>query len=532
MNIAFGVLGGLGLFLYGVNLMGTGLQKVAGERLKKLIEVLTNNRVMGVFVGAGVTMLIQSSSATTVMVVGFVNAGIMKLTQAIGVIMGANIGTTVTAQLIAFKLTDVAPVVIAIGVGIWIFSSKRKNREIAEALIGFGILFMGMDMMKDALKPLSESQVFKDVIVSLENPVLGILVGFGLTVILQSSSASIGLLLALASAGLIGVDIAFPILFGDNIGTCVTALLSSIGANKTAKRAAVMHLLFNIIGTVIFMVILRYPIEAFVTQMTDDPARQIANAHTFFNIINVLIQLPFAGFIVYAAKKMVPGEIEQKAGLKYLDSRIIETPSIAVGQASKEVLRMGKLVLEQLKNSKEAFYNQNEKLANEVFKQEKIVNDLESDITKYLVELSNAPLTDEQHATITTLFNTINDLERVGDHADNIAEFAYYRIENKVDFSDQALDELMDMFNQVEQAFQTSLDAFKTADTNIANRVIEYEGYIDKLEKENRSSHIDRLNKMKCNPSAGIVFLDIISNLERIADHSSNIALSILDALK
>ncbi|EOD01629.1 Na/Pi cotransporter family protein [Caldisalinibacter kiritimatiensis] len=533
MEIAFGVLGGLGLFLYGMNLMGTGLQKVAGDRLKKLIEILTNNRFMGVLVGTVVTMIIQSSSATTVMTIGFVNAGLMNLSQAIGIIMGANIGTTITAQLIAFKLTDIAPIVVAIGVGIWIFSSKKKNKEIAEILIGFGILFVGMDFMGSYLKPLSKSQTFKDILTSLNNPYVGIVVGFALTTIVQSSSASIGLLLALAGQGLINVEMALPILYGDNIGTTTTALLSSIGASKTAKRAALMHFLFNIIGTLLFIFVLQFPILKLVDILAkNDVQRQIAHAHTLFNVINVIVQFPFAGFIVKAVKRIIPGEIEITQGLKYLDSRIIETPSIAAGQASKEVLRMGKIVENSFKTSINSFFERDEKLTHEVFEIEKQINELEKDITKYLIELTHAPLTDEQQATITTLFNTINDLERVGDHADNIAELSQYTIDHRLEFTDEAKKELETMFNKVQESFNLALMAFKTADMEMAKKVINYEKEIDKMEKQLRANHIERLNKSLCHPTSGIVFLDIISNLERIADHASNISLSILDAIK
>lgn len=534
MQVAFGVLGGLGLFLYGMNLMGTGLQKAAGEKLKKLIEVLTNNRFMGVIVGTIVTMVVQSSSATTVMVIGFVNAGLMNLSQAVGVIMGANLGTTITAQLIAFKLTDIAPVVVAIGVAIWLFSSKKKYKEIAEIMIGFGILFIGMDFMSNHLKPLSKSQTFSDILKSLNNPFLGILVGFGLTTIVQSSSASIGLLLALASQGFITIDMAFPILFGDNIGTTTTALLSSIGASKTAKKAALMHFLFNLVGTILFMVVLKYPIQELVRYLSpNDIQRQIANAHTFFNLTNVFIQFPFAGFLVIAANKLIKGDDDEDVqGLKYLDTRIIETPSIAVGQASKEVLRMGKMVQNNFKNSIDSFYFKDEKLTKKVFEEEKRINEIEKEITQYLIQLSNAPLTNEQHATVTTLFHAINDIERVGDHADNIAELAQYRIDNKLWFTDTALDELKIMFDKVENIYKNALLAFKTADPNIARKVIGSEDEIDIMEKQYRAHHIERLNSQTCQPSSGIVFLDVISNLERVADHSSNIALYILDAIE
>lgn len=534
MQIAFGVLGGLGLFLYGMNLMGTGLQKAAGEKLKRLIEVLTSNRLMGVIVGTLVTMVIQSSSATTVMVIGFVNAGLMTLSQAVGVIMGANVGTTMTAQLIAFKLSDYAPVVVAIGVAIWLFSSKKKNKEIAEILIGFGILFIGMDFMGNHLKPLGEYQGFKDLLVSLENPFLGILVGFGLTTLLQSSSASIGLLLALSGQGLITIDIALPILFGDNIGTTTTALISSIGANKTAKRAALIHFLFNVIGTIIFMFILRKPVEALVMSFTpNDISRQIANSHTLFNLINVIIQFPFAGFLVLAARKLIRGEEQDEVhGLKYLDTRIMETPSIAVNQASKEVLRMGKIVRDNLRTAFEAFYQKDEKLVQKVFEEEKRINEIEREITKYLVQLSNAPLTDQQHAKVNILFHAINDIERVGDHADNIAELCQDRIDNKLWFTDTALDELHIMFDKVDEVFSKSLLTFKTADAKVAEEVITLEAEIDIMEKKYRDSHIERLNTQSCEPSSGIVFLDLISNLERVSDHSSNIAMYIMDALK
>lgn len=531
MDIAIGVLGGLGLFLYGMNLMGTGLQKAAGDRLKKLIEVLTNNRFMGVLVGAGVTMIIQSSSATTVMVIGFVNAGIMTLNQAVGVIMGANIGTTVTAQLIAFKLTDVAPLAVALGVGIWLFASKKKAKDLAEIMIGFGILFIGMDIMGASLAPLAENPKFASIMANLNDPFLGVLVGLGLTTILQSSSASIGLLQALAGQGLININMAFPILFGDNIGTTTTALLSSIGTNKTAKRAAIIHLLFNLIGTIVFMTVLRIPVQALVTKLNPgNIQRQIANAHTIFNLTNVVIQFPFANLLVKIANKFVPGEIEEEtAGLKFLDSRIIETPSIAVGQVSKEVYRMAKIVEDNVRTASKGFLDGNEKLTREVFEQEKVINRLERDITEYLVELSNAPLTDEQHCLVNTLFNAINDIERVGDHADNIAELAQFRIDNNIMFTDNAIKELGVMFGKVEKVYISAVDSFKNDNLDEAKEVLVLEEEIDLMEKQYRANHIDRLNKLSCQPSSGVVFLDVISNLERISDHSSNIASYTID---
>lgn len=529
----FTVLGGLGLLLYGITQMSSGLEKAAGEKLKKMIELFTKNRLMGVIVGAVVTMIIQSSSATTVMVVGFVNAGLMSLSQAIGIIMGANIGTTITGQIIAFKLTDYAPMFIAIGVTIWLVSNKKKNKDIAEIIIGFGILFLGMKTMSGPLKALKTLPAFQHMMTSLENmPVIGVFVGFIVTVIVQSSSASMGLLQSFAGQGLVSLKVAFPILFGENIGTCTTALISSINANKTAKRAALMHLLFNIVGTLIFMIILQVPVRYIVTKLSpNDVVRQIANAHTLFNVINVMILFPFAGLIVKAAMKLIPGRDEDVDGLKYLDTRIIETPSIAVGMASKEVLRMGKFVGETLDIAKNAILNKDETLTMKVFEAEKKINRMQKDITNYLIELTHASLSDEQHTIVTTLLNTVNDLERVGDHADNIAELAQYRIDNNVSLSDLAIEELRVMFDSVDKSYKKSLIAFKTADEKTAKQVLDFERQIDDMEKRLRANHIKRLNEGTCLGDAGIVFLDLISNLERVADHASNIALTIIDAL-
>lgn len=535
MDIALPVLGGLGLFLYGMNIMGTGLEKAAGEKLKRLIEILTSNRLMGVLVGTLVTMIIQSSSATTVMVVGFVNAGLMNLSQAVGVIMGANIGTTVTAQLIAFDLADVAPLAVAIGVGIWLTSSKRRFKNLAEILIGFGILFIGMDMMGSGLKPLANNPVFSNIMTRLNDPFLGVIVGFGLTTLIQSSSASIGLLQTLASLGLIDIKMAFPILFGDNIGTTTTALISSVGANRTAKRAAVIHFLFNLIGTLIFVLILRIPIEAIVLKISPyDVKRQIANAHTLFNMINTILLLPFGNLLIKAAEKFVPGEDKgvETSELKYLDSRILETPSIALGQVAKEVYRMAKIVEDNFKSSYLAFVNKDEKLTQQVFSTEKIINQLETDILQFLVKLSNEPLNESQHVQVNALINMINDIERVGDHADNIAELSQVAIENNLPFSDIALKELENIFNKTFEAYKNATEAFHAEDFEKAKMALKLEEEVDRLEKEYRENHIDRLNNMLCLPHSGVIFLDFLSNLERISDHSSNISLYVLDVLE
>lgn len=534
MEILLGLVGGLGLFLYGMNVMSIGLQKAAGDKLKSIIGLLTTNRIMAVIVGAVVTAIIQSSSASTVMVVGFVNAGMMKLTQAVGVIMGANIGTTITAQIITFKIDKYAPLIVGLSVGLWLFTKNRKVKQLAEAFIGFGILFIGMSFMGNALRPLKEYEAFRQMLVNFgDNPFLGILAGFIITVAVQSSSASTGVLLALAMEGLIPIVSGLPILFGINMGTTVTAVLSSIGANNTAKRAAAFHFLFNFIGTVIFMAFLQGPTYRIITYLTPgDIPRQIANAHTLFNVVNTLILLPFTGILVRMAMRIVPGEEEVNYGIKYIDYRILEAPSIATVSAIKETLHMGNVAKESLENALQAFIENNQKKIDETLKLEKIINEIEREMSGYLVKLSNTNISLDNRETVTGLFNTINDIERVGDHAENIAELAQIKIDNQLIFSDQAIKELNEISALALRAFSNSLTAMRNLDGSLATKVIELEGRVDVLEKTLRANHIERLNNQTCIPTSGVIFLDIISNLERIADHSANIAMSVLDKVK
>lgn len=531
-QMGFELLGGLGLFIYGMNVMGAGLQKAAGDRLKKLLEILTTNRLMGVMVGALITVLIQSSSATTVMVVGFVNAGLMGLMQATGVIMGANIGTTVTAQLVAFKFTDIAPVVVAVGVALLLFAPKKKYRQLGEILTGFGILFIGMHLMSSSMEPLRELQAFSDLMAGFgRNRFLGILAGFVVTAVIQSSSASIGLLQALAVNNLITLNIALPILFGQNIGTCVTALLSSIGTNITARRAAMIHLIFNIVGTFIFIGITG-PVVKMVQYFGGDTVRQIANAHTFFNIANTVLLLPFVSLLVVASRRLIPGEEEKDGILKYLDHRILETPSIAVVQTVKEVARMGRTSQETLKLAADGFMKEDERLINHSFQREKMVNAMERELTQFLVSLANSGLSSVENNLVTGLFHTINDIERIGDHAENIAELGQYRLDNRLVFSDMAVKELQEMIGYVYSMVDDVITALEKKDFALARDVRKREDEVDRMERELRERHIGRLNKFQCIPSAGVIFLDIISNLERIADHCSNIAAAVLDRLK
>ena len=528
LEIAISLLGGLGLFLYGMNLMAEGLQKSAGDKLKKIVEKLTSNTVMGVLVGTVVTAIIQSSSAATVMVVGFVNAGIMSLSQAIGVIMGANIGTTVTAQLVSFKLEAIAPVALGIGIILYLFSKKEKTKELATILLGFGILFTGMEFMKDAVKPLAEYEGFRRALIYFgEHQFLGIIAGFAITGIIQSSSASMGMLIALASQGLIPLSSALPILYGDNIGTCVTSLLSSIGASRNAKRAATMHLTFNVIGTLIFVLILNYPISALVKWLDPtDAARQIANAHTIFNVVNVLILLPFAKYIVKIVLKIMPiteEESEVTAATKYLDERIIQTPSIALGNTVKEVSRMGQKANKALEYSMNSLINKSMTDVEKTVKYEEHVNLLQKEILNYLLKLSKSPLNDEERNKVDLLFNTVNDIERVSDHAENISELSRLAIEKDLQFSDTALEEMNNIYSKAKENFNIALKGLESYDKSIISKVYEIEDEVDALDKLYRKKHIERLNNGKCTIDSGVLFLDLLTNLERISDHSCNI---------
>lgn len=536
------VFSGLGLFLFGMNLMSEGLEKAAGSKLKSIVGKLTTNRYIGVGVGAFVTAIVQSSSATTVMVVGFVNAGIMTLTQAIGVIMGANIGTTITGVLVALKLTDLAPFAIGFGVMMMLFAKNTKTKKYAQILLGFGLLFLGMSTMKHGMGDLKHNPVLKEILGSFAhggffNTAAAVFVGFAITAIVQSSSATTGILIGLALAGGISLRAAFPILLGTNIGTCVTAMISSVGTTKNARRAAIMHLTFNLIGTLLFLVALRYPTIWFVEHVLADkfhfiPAQQIAAAHVIFNILTTLILIWFAPLLVRLSKliiKETPDEGIDIDGVKYLDERILETPSIAMAQVAREVLHMGGISLKNFERSVDAFINGDLEKTKKVFKTEKIINELEHDIANYLVKLTNTALTDEQRAMTDGLFSTIGDIERVGDHADNLAEMAVYSVENRLTYSESALEEIRHMSDRVIKSYKQALQAIKEADIDLAKAVIEREGEIDLMEKNLRKKHIRRLNEGKCTPASGVLFLDIINSLERIGDHASNMAEAVLD---
>ena len=531
MQIVISLLGGLGLFLYGMNLMGESLEKVAGSKMKKIIELLTKNIFMGVLLGAVVTAVIQSSSATTVMVVGFVNAGLMGLPQAVGVIMGANIGTTVTAQIVSFDLTGMAPLALGIGILLYLFAGNEKYKQVGEVFIGFGLLFTGMESMKLAVSPLAEYKGFTDLLSTFGRyPILGLLLGFGITAIIQSSSAAMGMLVVLASQGLVPLSSALPILYGQNIGTCVTSLISSIGANKNAKRAAMIHLIFNILGTIIFLILLNGIVVKFVVSL--DPgnvARQIANVHTIFNIVSTILLLPCNKLIVKLAMRIVPDkedelEEDESRVIKYIDDRMIQTPPIALASTIKEVARMGEKARDSVDYAMEGILEASSEGIERSFKQEKSINQLQKTILNYLLKLSKAPLSEEDRETVDTLFNTVNDIERIGDHAENLAEIAQSAIDGQVYFSEQGQNEISDMYNKVIASYSYALESMVTSDVNLACKVIKMEEQVDIMEESCRVNHMRRLNNNLCSIDNGIIYFEILANLERISDHAANIA--------
>lgn len=526
------LLGGLGLFLYGMKLMGDGLENAAGDSLKGILEKVTTNRLMGVLVGAVVTAIIQSSSATTVMVVGFVNAGLMNLSQALGVIMGANIGTTITAQLVAFKLDDIAPLFVFVGAAIVMIAKNKRHLELGHIILGFGILFTGMGIMSSSMKPLANTPLFTQILLAVsDNWFLGILTGLALTAVLQSSSATTGILIALASTNSISVSLAIPILFGCNIGTCVTAMIASIGTNKNAHKAALLHLTFNVLGTIIFIPFLRI-LGEFVVTTSNEVSRQIANAHTIFNITNTAVLLPFSKFIVMFVNKVVPdgdNEDDEKPGVKYIDDRLLETPVIAAGQVIKETIRMANKAKNNVELAMKCFLDNDENLLLKVYENEKIINLLDEEITNYLVKLSKCNLSDKEQSIVASTLHIVIDIERIGDHAENIADLASEKINRKLKFNSDAINDLNEIYDYVLKSLDISIGAYTDKNVTEAKQNFKIENQIDTYRKDYRKKHIKRLYDGKSTAFEGTLFLDLIGNLERIGDHCNNIAQSVVD---
>ncbi len=531
--------GGLGMFIYGMQIMAQGLENAAGSRMKSLLEVLTKNRFFGVVLGALITAVIQSSSATTVMVVGFVNAGIMNLSQAMGVIMGANIGTTVTGWLVSsvewakfLSPGNLAPIAVMAGVIVMLTGKRRSTKDISSIIIGFGLLFMGITTMSSAVSPLEESEAFRNIFVTLgHNPFLGIIAGTVVTAVIQSSSASVGILQSLAAAGLVPFNAAVYIIMGQNIGTCVTAIMSSIGARKTAKTAAIMHLLFNIIGTIIFSIAAILFFKVINPQMGMGMITQteISSVHTIFNVGTTLLLFPVSDWIIRLAKKL-QREDEEKVDESsvLLDERVLETPAIALQSAFSEVCRMGDVVKETMKKAEQVLFTLDSETIRGIREEENTADRLCRGITEYLIRISSLSINEKEHQRVASLLQIVSDMERVSDYCENISEYAEELKAQNVSFSGEGAAELKEMLRVCSDSFTWAVDALAEESREKALKVIEKESRADELEISLRSRHMKRLADKQCSTEAGIVFLDTLVGLERISDHSRNIAEEIL----
>ena len=533
-KMIFEFIGGLGIFLFGIKYMGDGLQKSAGDKLRDILDRFTTNPFMGVLAGIIVTVLLQTSSGTTVITVGLVSAGFMTLRQAIGVIMGANIGTTVTAFIIGIDIGEYALPIIAAGSILLFFFKSKKIHNFGQIVFGFGALFLGLEMMSGGMKPLRSLEAFHDLTVNMSaNPILGVVVGTVFTVIVQSSSATIGILQGLMGEGLIDLKAGLPILFGDNIGTTITAVLAAIGASVAAKRAAFTHVIFNLIGTTIFMLLLR-PFTALVELIRDNmnlnEEMTIAFAHGIFNASNTIIQFPFIAFLAFLGTKLIPGDdslIDYKA--KNLDPVFIDqSPAIALGQAKEEVIRMGKFAITGLEEASKYLQTKLQKHADSGLNIESAINNLDRKITDYLVLLSAAPLSPADSEKHSVMMDSVRDIERIGDHFENVIELVEYQISNKVKITGSAMKDLEEMFELTITTVKGAISALDHNDIEVAKEVVKKENQIDAMERSLRKKHILRINEGECTGQAGIVYVDIVSNLERIGDHAVNIAEAVL----
>lgn len=525
-EIFTGIFGGLGLFLYGMKLMSDGLENIAGEKLKSILEKITSNKIMGVLVGTVVTAIIQSSSAITVMVVSFVNAGLMTLGQATGVILGSNIGTTITAQMVSLKLEVIAPIFIGIGAIVIVVTKNKRVKDLAYIALGFGVLFMGMGLMSSSLKPVSELAIFNKFILLVgKNSILGVLIGILITAILQSSSATTGILVALAVSGNLDMSVAFPIILGCNIGTCITAILAGLTANRIAKKAALLHLFFNIFGTILFLPFSDKVVMIVQYLTPDNVARQVANAHTIFNVVITIFILPISKYFVKLVNKILPDDgRRQVCGAIYLDKKLLETPIVASTQVVKETIRMAEIARNNFQLAMQSFFYGNDEDIKNVYENENIINMLEKEITEYLIALSQHNLPEENAELVSEVYHTINDIERIGDHAENIVELAINKINNNIQLSDEALKEVEEISKATLESVDIAIRCFKKRESNDEIIVNEIEDRIDILEKNFRNNNIMRLNSRQCYANAGVMFFDLLSNLERIGDHANNIA--------
>lgn len=538
--------GGLAMFLYGMNVMGDSLAKTAGGKLERILEKLTSTPIKGVLLGAAVTAVIQSSSATTVMVVGFVNSGIMKLSQAVGIIMGANIGTTITSWILSLsgldgdgsiwikmlKPSNFSPLLAVVGIVLIMYTKSERKHDIGNILLGFTVLMFGMETMSSAVEPLGEMEAFQKLFVMFSNPILGMLVGAVLTAVIQSSSASVGILQALCNQGMVTYSAAIPIIMGQNIGTCITAIISSIGAKKNAKRAACVHLYFNVIGTVLFMALF-YGVNAFVdfAFLGDDAtAAGIAVVHSCFNVAATLLLLPLSGMLEKLAVWTIKDTEEkgQAAPVRILDPRFLEKPSFAVAQCVEASRKMAELSKEALFMAVDLFDDYDEERAKRVIEIEEKVDLYDDELGSYLVKLCSHPLSHEDNQTVCTILHCIGDFERISDHSINIMEIAQKMHNSGESFSNSAMNELRNYGNALKEIMTISIAAFKTGSSELASKVEPLEEVIDCLHADVKSNHIRRLQKGKCTIELGLDLEDLITNYERSADHCSNIAVNMI----
>lgn len=540
ISIALSMAGGLGLFLFGMDLMSDSIEKVAGARLRRILEIFTNNRFMGMIVGILFTGIVQSSSACTVMVVSFVNSGLMNLFQAAGVIFGANIGTTVTSQLISFNLSEIAPLILLVGVVIMMFCKKENVRKIAEVIIGFGILFVGLQTMSGAMKGMRDVPEVVNLLSSLKNPIAGTLVGLILTAIIQSSSVTVSIVLLLASQDLLALPITLYIIMGCNIGSCATALLASMSGKKDAKRAAFIHFLFNVVGTTVLYIILLVAeshVVNLIGSISADNGRFVANAHTIIKVFQVVILFPFSNLLVKLACLCVPGEdkvinYHESYQLQYIGEKVVFNPATAVVDVIKELERMASLANENLNRAMNALITLDEADIKEVYEVEKNINFLNHEITNYLVKINQTTLPIEDLKSIGALFHVANDIERIGDHAENVADAAWQRKQEGISISSEAQKELSEMLEMVNKMIQYAIEMFVKSDEVHMHEIIELEELVDEKERELQRAHVDRLTRGECTPQAGMIFSDVVSGLERVSDHATNIAFSIIDSEK
>lgn len=539
MNIEnlLSLIGGLGLFLYGMTVMGESIEKAAGAKMRSFLDFFTKNRFIGMLFGMLFCAIVQSSSATTVMVVSFVNAGLMNLVQAAGVIMGANVGTTITSQLVAFNLSQAAPVFLMLGVIATMFCKNNKVKQIGEVILGFGVLFMGLSLMSGSMEGMKESSFVVELLHGINNPFLGILIGFVITAIIQSSSVTVSIVLLMAQQGLLPLWICFYIILGCNIGSCTTALLASISGNKDAKRAAMIHFLFNVMGTIVIAAILLLGeswVEAGIRRISgDNIGRCVANAHTFFKVFQVIILFPFAKWIVKLTYFFVPDKAgkEKQEGfqLEYIGPSSVFSPNTAVVEVTKELERMGHIAVENLIKAVNVLIKPEDKIIEEVYETEQQINYMNHAITDYLVKISQSTLPIDDMKNIGGLFHVVNDIERIGDHAENAADSAVLRKEKNISFSKEAEAELLEMLHRVIKITNYSIDMFSNNSKEHLQEILDLENGIDQMERDLQEAHVERLKKGKCKQEAGMIFSDIISGLERVADHATNIAFSILD---